>query len=236
MDRMNREPALAFENVTVRYEPDATPVLTNVTFSLAAGERAALVGLNGSGKTTLLMAAVGLIGHNGGIQACGTRVTRRTAAEVRDKVGFLFNVPEDQLLFPRVIEDAAFGLLRRGENREEAYRRTSAVLNGLGVGWLAEWPIHHLSHGQKQRVALAGALVGKPPLLLLDEPSAGLDPPGKLSLAALLAALDAAMLIATHDLDFAARLCRRFIALDGGRVSYDGPDTGTIRRAWRMEA
>jgi cobalt/nickel transport system ATP-binding protein len=232
---MNGERALVFDGVTVRYEPDAAPVLAGVTFSLAAGERAALVGLNGSGKTTLLMAAVGLVGHEGRILVCGTPVARRTAAAVRDKVGFLFNVPEDQLLFPKVIEDAAFGPLRRGEERTEAYRRAGAVLDDLGVGELAEWPLHHLSHGQKQRVALAGALVTRPPLLLLDEPSAGLDPPGKMALARLLGGLGAAMLVATHDLKFAERLCRRFIVLDGGRILHDGGDAAAVQRTWGME-
>ncbi|MFH1267261.1 MAG: ABC transporter ATP-binding protein [Planctomycetota bacterium] len=232
---MNVAPALTFDRVTVRYERGAAPVLEDVTFSLAAGERAALVGLNGSGKTTLLMAAVGLVGHEGKIRVCGTPVGRRTAAEVREKVGFLFNVPEDQLLFPRVIGDAAFGVLRRGVERKEAYSRAAAALDGLGVGKLAEWPLHHLSHGQKQRVALAGALVTAPPLLLLDEPSASLDPPGKQALARLLGELSTAMLIATHDLEFAARIGRRFIALDGGRVIYDGEDPGTIKRTWAMD-
>jgi cobalt/nickel transport system ATP-binding protein len=228
-------PALAFDRVTVRYERGAAPVLEDVTFSLAAGERAALVGLNGSGKTTLLLAAVGLVGHEGEIRVCGLPVGRRTAAEVREKVGFLFNVPEDQLLFPRVIEDAAFGVLRRGVERNEAYRRAAESLDALGVGPLAEWPLHHLSHGQKQRVALAGALVTAPPLLLLDEPSAGLDPPGKLALTRLLGGLRAAMLTATHDLEFAARIGRRYIALDGGRIVYDGTNPGVVKRAWAMD-
>lgn len=232
---MSGGPALVFDGVTVRYEPDAPPVIVGVSFTLAAGERAALVGLNGSGKTTLFMAAVGLVGHEGVIRVCGTPVARRTAAEVRRNTGFLFNVPEDQLLFPKVIEDAAFGLLRRGEEREEAYRKARKALGDLGVGTLAERPVHHLSHGQKQRVALAGALVTRPPLLLLDEPSAGLDPPGKLALAGLLDRLDAAMLVATHDLDFAGRLCRRFIALDGGRIVYDGGEAAAVRRTWGMD-
>ena len=227
-------PALAFDRVTVRYEPDAGPAVDNVTFSLAAGERAALVGLNGSGKTTLLIAAVGLVTCEGEIRVCGTPVSRRTASDVRDQVGFLFNVPEDQLLFPKVIEDAAFGLLRRGSARTDAYRRAAAALDSLGVGALAEWPLQHLSHGQKQRVALAGAIITAPPLLLLDEPSASLDPPGRRSLARLLDRLDAAMLIATHDLDFACRLCRRFIVLEGGRIAHDGEDVSIVRHLWEI--
>lgn len=228
-------PALAFDRVTVRYEPDAGPAIDDVTFSIGAGERTALVGLNGSGKTTLLMAAVGLVKCEGEIRVCGTAVSPRTAAAVRDHVGFLFNVPEDQLLFPKVIEDAAFGLLRRGSARTEAYRRAAAALDSLGVGALSEWPLQHLSHGQKQRVALAGAIVADPPLLLLDEPSASLDPPGRRSLARLLDRLDAAILIATHDLDFACRFCRRFIVLENGRIAHDGKDVSTARRFFETE-
>lgn len=228
----NGASALSFDRVAVRYEAGAPPVFEDVSFSLAPGEKAALVGLNGSGKTTLLMAAVGLIGHEGEIRVSGTALGRRTVSEVRDKIGFLFNVPEDQLLFPQAIEDAAFGALSRGADRKDAYRRAAEALEDLGVGALAEWPLHHLSHGQKQRVALAGALVTAPPLLLLDEPSAGLDPPGRRSLAKLLRGLGAAMLIATHDLGFVSGLVRRFILLDGGRISYDGPDPAAIERAW----
>jgi cobalt/nickel transport system ATP-binding protein len=235
MDHMRVGNALAFEGVNVCYQPGAAPVLSDVTFSISAGERVALLGLNGSGKTTLLMATVGLVGHQGGISVCGVPVGRNTLAKVREKIGFLFNVPEDQLLFPLVIEDVAFSLLARGEERGEAYRQAAKVLDELGAGGLAGCPIHKLSHGQKLRVALAGALVTRPPLLLLDEPSAGLDPPGKTALSQVLGGLDAAMLVASHDLEFAGRLCRRFIAIDGGRIVYNGEDVSAVRRKWGME-
>lgn len=227
--------ALVFENVTVRYQRDSAPALEGVTLSLDAGERAALVGLNGSGKTTLLLAAVGLLGYEGDIRVCGTPVRRETLAGVREKAGFLFHAPEDQLLFPEAIEDAAFGLLRRGATREQAYRKAGSLLDELGVGHLARAPLARLSHGQKQRVALAGVLALRPPLLLLDEPSAGLDPPGRRALAQILDRLDAAVLVATHDLEFGGRLCRRFIALDRGRVAYDGPDAAAVKQLWGME-
>jgi len=233
---MSGRKILVFDGVTVRYEPGAPPVLEGVTFELGEGERAALVGLNGSGKTTLLLAAVGLVGHEGLIEVDGVPLGRRTAGEVRRKVGFLFNAPEDQILFPQVIEDAAFGLLRRGDARETAYRRAGELLDEFGLGGLARWPVLHLSHGQKQRLALAGALVTRPPLLLLDEPTASLDPPGRKALARLLGGFEAATLVATHDLDFAGRLCRRYIVLDGGRVVYDGGDPSVVRQAWDADA
>jgi cobalt/nickel transport system ATP-binding protein len=226
------QPALVLRHVTIQYEPSAPATLKEVSITVAAGERVALVGLNGSGKTTMLMATVGLVPHAGEIEVCGIPVLRRRLSEVRERVGFVFNVPEDQLLFPRVLDDTAFGLLRRGVPSGEAARKAMAVLDSLGIGHLADFSLHHLSHGQKQRVALAGALVTEPPLLLLDEPSAGLDPPGKQVLARLLQRQPAAMVIATHDLDFAKRLCARFVMLEKGRLVFDGADAAQVFERW----
>ncbi|MBN2381267.1 ABC transporter ATP-binding protein [bacterium] len=225
---------LEFSNVTIRYESDMGPVITQMSFAITAGERVALIGLNGSGKTTLLLAVVGLVPHEGRILIEGTILERKTVTRVRDQIGFLFNVPEDQLLFPKVIEDVSFGLLRRGMTREEVSEKAGLILNRLGLGHLTETPLHHLSHGQKQRVALAGALITGPPLLLLDEPSAGLDPPGKRDLAAIMSDLPATMLVATHDLDFASTCCSRFIMLEHGRLVSDSHDTIEAVRRWKL--
>jgi cobalt/nickel transport system ATP-binding protein len=228
-------PALDLRDVSVRYEHGAPCVIDSATFSVAPGERVALLGLNGSGKTTLLMAAAGLVPHEGRLSVCGLDVGPKSLAAVRAQIGFLFNVPEDQLLFPRVVDDVAFGLLRQGVGGAEARARAGEALAALRVAHVAEAPLHHLSHGQKQRVALAGALVTGPPLLLLDEPSAGLDPPGRRSLVELLARRGAAVVVATHDLDFAARLCQRFLVLERGRIAADEPEVGTVRRRWEVD-
>ncbi|MFO8071356.1 MAG: ABC transporter ATP-binding protein [Polyangia bacterium] len=226
--------ALRCTKVTLRHEPDAAPTLSDVSFSMEEGERVALVGLNGAGKTTLLMSLVGLVPHEGEIEICGKPLERRSIVEIRRKIGFLFNVPEDQLLFPRAIEDVAFGPLQAGRSREESFDLAEKALESLGVGKLGDTPLHHLSHGQKQRVALAGALVTEPSLLLLDEPTAGLDPPGKLELAELLCVQTSAQLIATHDLDFADSVCSRIILIEGGTVAESSVSTTEIRSHWKM--
>lgn len=229
-------PALEFRDVCVRYPRSGQATVDGVTFSVAPGERVALLGLNGSGKTTLLRSAVGLVAHEGEIRVAGVPVTPRTLVDVRARVGFLFNVPEDQLLFPKVIDDVAFALLRRGLPATEATAKARESLDALGVGQLAESTVYDLSHGQKQRVALAGALVTEPPLLLLDEPSAGLDPPGKRALAGLLQAHGAAMLVATHDLDFARRICTRYLMLEDAGLAFDGPEADEALRRWDPES
>jgi cobalt/nickel transport system ATP-binding protein len=226
--------ALEFRDVTVRYDHEDEPILTALSFAVQPGERAALVGLNGSGKTTLLSAAVALVPHDGEIHVAGERLQRKTVGGIRDRIGFVFNVPEDQLLFPKVLDDVSFGLVRRGMPAAEAAAKATCALGALGIAHLTDCALHHLSHGQKQRVALAGALATEPSLLLLDEPTAGLDPPGKRALAKLLGCLDAAMVIATHDLDFAASLCTRFLMLDQGRLVVDGKDQDEVKRRWDL--
>ncbi len=227
-----KPPALSCRSVTVRYEHHGQAVLDGVSLEISAGERVALVGLNGSGKTTLLMAAVGLVPHHGDIEVGGIRVTHSTLPQVREQVGFVFNVPEDQLLFPRVIDDVAFALLRRGVPAPQAAEKATDVLQSLALASLAEQSLHHLSHGQKQRVALAGALVAAPPLLLLDEPSAGLDPPAKRGLADLLRQQPAAMLVATHDLSFARKFCDRFVMLHQNQVVTDEAEVKQRLEHW----
>jgi cobalt/nickel transport system ATP-binding protein len=224
--------ALSCRDVSVRYEQGGAGVLSGVSFAVAQGERVALLGLNGSGKTTFLKSLVGLVPHEGEIRIAGTVLARGSLSTIREQIGFLFNVPEDQLLFPKVIDDVAFALVRQGRSRGEASAKAAETLEALGIGHLADASVHHLSHGQTQRVALAGALVTTPGLLLLDEPSAGLDPPAKQGLAHLLAGLDAAMLIATHDIVFAKKVCDRFLHLEKGGLISDGAEIPKAFQGW----
>jgi energy-coupling factor transporter ATP-binding protein EcfA2 len=212
---------LTLRNVRVRYRPDAPDALCGVSLALSAGERCALLGLNGSGKTTLLAAIAGLLPYSGTIEVDGIALAPATLRRVRDRLGFLFGTPDDQLLFPQVLDDVAFTLERRGASRDEARRRAAAMLDELGIGGLASSAPHQLSQGQRQRVALAGVLVADPPLVLMDEPTSSLDPVGREELARRLDRQRAALLVATHDADFARRVARRFIVLDAGRIVED---------------
>lgn len=221
------------KNVSARYSAEDPAVIQDISLNIAPGEHVALLGLNGSGKTTLLYAAVGLIHFEGQISVCSIPLSKTTERQVRDNVGFLFGIPDDQILFPCVMDDIAFTLERRGIPRIEAQQKTLPLMRRLGIENLASHSPHRLSHGQIQRVALAGALVANPALLLLDEPSAALDPAGKKDLAGLLASLDAAMLIATHDIEFARLICRRFIVLANGSITEDTCDPEKLPDHWR---
>jgi energy-coupling factor transporter ATP-binding protein EcfA2 len=224
--------ALSFHDVSVRYRQEDPFVLHGISLDIAPGERVALLGLNGSGKTTLLYSAVGLVPYAGEISVGDVILSKTTERSIRDHVGFLFGIPDDQILFPNVLDDIAFTMERRGIPREEARQQALPIMKSLGIDNLAARSPHRLSHGQMQRVALAGALVSKPPLLLLDEPSAALDPVGKEETAGLLVSLNTAMLIATHDLAFARSVCNRFVVLVNGTIADDRTDPESISRDW----
>jgi cobalt/nickel transport system ATP-binding protein len=220
------------ELVDVSVRVGATDALRNVSLTVRVGERVALLGLNGSGKTSLLLALAGLVPHAGRITIGGQLLDERSAKRLRLAMGFVFAVPEDQLLFPEVLDDVVFGLVQRGVGRDEARQRALAMLSQLAAESLAHRATHELSHGERLRVALAGAVVTRPDLLLLDEPSAGLDPPARRQLAELLGGLRSTQLIATHDVPFARRSCHRFIQLESGRVAAEGTPDELPRDWW----
>jgi energy-coupling factor transporter ATP-binding protein EcfA2 len=222
-------PVLEFKSVTIRYPGNSKNTISNVSFHVHPDERVALFGLNGSGKTTLLLAAVGLVPFTGSIFIDGMSVERKNFQNVRDRTGFLFNIPEDQILFPRVIDDVAYGLIRKGMPQKAAHEKSLSVLASLGILDSAECSPFQLSHGQRQRIALAGALVTYPSVLLLDEPSSALDPRGKLSLADVLHSVASSILIATHDVEFASRTCSRFLVLCDNELR-EFTDCGEVER------
>jgi cobalt/nickel transport system ATP-binding protein len=224
-------PVLKIEQLHVDYS-GAVEALGGIDLEVGAGQRVALLGLNGSGKTSLLLAAAGLIPHRGSIQIGSKPLTPASASQIRRDIGVVFSVPEDQLLFPQVLEDVAFGLVSRGAAIPDAKQEAAHALERLDALELASRSPYELSHGERLRVALAGAIVTEPALLLLDEPAAGLDPPTKRRLAGLLTTLPSAILIATHDLEFARLCCHEFVLLERGQLRERGLVADGLDSLW----
>jgi cobalt/nickel transport system ATP-binding protein len=228
-------PALRVHGLRYRY-PDGTPALDGVDLEIAPGEAVALIGPNGAGKSTLLLHLVGILHGEGVVEAFGLKPSGRELKVLRQRVGLLFEDPDDQLFMPRVRDDVGFGPRNMGLPPEEVARRVEQALASTGMSGAEERAPHHLSSGQKKRVALATLLAMEPELLLLDEPTSTLDPRGRRELIRILEALPVARLIATHDLELVLELCPRAVLLDGGRIVADGPSTELLSNAELVEA
>ncbi|MEV0227919.1 ABC transporter ATP-binding protein [Nonomuraea sp. NPDC050786] len=204
--------------------PDGTQALFGVDLSIARGERVALLGPNGAGKTTLVMHLNGILtaGH-GSVTVAGTPVRKDTLKEVRQRVGLVFQDPDDQLFMPTVRDDVAFGPANAGLRGEDLDRVVKDALERVGMLEAADRPPHHLSFGQRRRVAVATVLAMSPEILVLDEPSSNLDPAARRELAEILRSLDVTVLMVTHDLPYALELCERSLILSGGVIAADGP-------------
>ncbi len=215
-------PAVELAGVAFEY-PDGTRALSDVSFAAAPGEAVALLGPNGAGKSTLLLHLNGyLTPTRGEVHIAGAPLRRDTLARARRAVGMVFQDPDDQLFMPTVREDVAFGPLNLGASPAEAEARAVAALERVGGAHLADRAPHRLSFGEKRAAAIATVLAMEPEILVLDEPSANLDPRGRRRLRELLASFEHTRLIATHDLELAVQLCPRTIILDGGSVVADG--------------
>lgn len=215
---------------------DGTKALNGINFAMFPGECVALLGPNGSGKTTLLLHLNGTLSGEGTIHISGIEINKSNAAEVRRKVGVVFQDSDEQLFMPTVFEDVLFGPLNLGWPRDVAEQKARLALQSVGLS--AEYenrPPYHLSAGEKKRVALAGVLVMDPEVLVLDEPTTSLDPPGQRALLELLRSIPQPKLIATHDTDFASRLATRAIFLENGQIVADGDLTSIVRQfSWRL--
>lgn len=215
----------------LRYQyADSGPVLNGIDFDLNAGESVALLGSNGSGKTTFALHLNGILQGEGQVEVAGIRVTPSTLEDVRRKVGFVFQSSENQLFLPTVLEDVMFGLLNQGVPAEQAKSRAMAMLESLHLSHYANRNPFHLSAGEKRRAALAGVLIMSPDVLILDEPTTFLDPPGIRELAAMLNNLSMAKLIITHDSRFALDTTTRASFFDKGRILAEGPTREIIER------
>jgi cobalt/nickel transport system ATP-binding protein len=203
----------------LRYRyPNGVPALSGVDLEVADGERVAVLGPNGAGKTTLMLHLNGLLRGDGELDVAGLTDAR----ELRAAVGLVFQDPDDQLFMPTVGEDVAFGPLNLGVPLDEVHARVAAALAAVRMEHVTGRAPHQLSLGQRRRVAIATVLAMRPRLLVLDEPSANLDPRARRELLEVLDGVDRTMLVVTHDLPFAAQLCERAVLLSNGRVVADG--------------
>ncbi|MFQ6048168.1 MAG: energy-coupling factor ABC transporter ATP-binding protein [Phycisphaerae bacterium] len=229
------QPAILVEGLSYRY-PDGTTALQQVDLRVERGSKVGLVGPNGAGKSTLLLCLDGFLASNGAVQIAGLAVRRQNLRRIRSHIGLVFQNPDDQLFMPRLFDDVAFGPINQRLSAEQVRQRVGEALSAVGLTGLEEKAPHHLSMGQKRNATLAAVLAMRPDLLLLDEPSANLDPRWRRRLMGLLAGLKTTMLIASHDLDLIAELCDRVVVLDGGRTVAEGPTGAILADAALMEA
>ena len=216
--------------------PGGQPALRGVSLRIEPGEKVALVGPNGAGKSTLMLHLNGILGDaTAPVRVCGLAPTRENLPLIRGKVGLVFQNPDDQLFSPTVFEDVAFGPLYQGLPEGEVRRRAEQALAQVGMAGFEGRLSHQLSLGQKKRVAIATVLSMMPEVLVLDEPTAGLDPRGRRQLIGLLRDLPVTMLVSTHDMWLVDELFPRMIVMDDGRVVADGATAELLAQADLLE-
>ena len=225
------DPVIRLDNLTYTY-PDGRRALDGVTLAINPGESVAIAGANGAGKSTLLMHLNGIIhGANGAVKISGLPVTAANLKTIRARVGVVFQNPDDQLFCPDVFDDVAFGPINLGLPEAEVRTRVTDSLTAVGLPGYERRSSHHLSLGEKKRIALASVLSMRPEVLALDEPSSNLDPAAKWGLINLLKSLDITKVIVSHDLELIEALCPRLVILKQGKVLADGPTAEIMKQA-----
>ncbi len=210
------------EHLSFAY-PDGHPALRDVSLKIEPCEKVALVGPNGAGKSTLMLHLNGILkSASGGVRVCGLDVQPGNMGRVRAAVGLVFQDPDDQLFSPTVFDDVAFGPLYQGLAPAEVKARVDQALAAVGMSVYRDRVSYHLSMGEKKRIAIATVLSMQPEILVLDEPTAGLDPRARRSFINLLRDLDQTMLVSTHDMRLVAELFPRTVVMDEGRIVADG--------------
>jgi cobalt/nickel transport system ATP-binding protein len=221
----NENISLLIEELAFAY-PDGNQALFGVSLKISKGERVALLGPNGAGKTTLVMHLNGILSTlHGKVFVAGKLVDSKDKEglkQIRSKVGIVFQDPDDQLFMPTVGQDVAFGPYNMGLRDAELDEVVTQALSMVGMLEYKDRPPHHLSFGQRRRVAVATVLAMKPEILVLDEPSSNLDPASRRELAEILRSLDITIIMVTHDLPYAYELCERSLILSGGIIAADG--------------
>ena len=217
------EGSVVVEHLHFSY-PDGFEALRGIDLRVARGEKVALVGPNGAGKSTLILHLNGTSSaSHGAVRIDGVTVERQSIRRIRAAVGLVFQDPDDQLFSPTVFDDVAFGPLHMGVSDDQVHGRVEAALAAVGMAGFERRLPHHLSLGQRKRVALATVLSMDPSVLVFDEPSAGLDPRGRRQLIELLRSLSHTVIVATHDMRLVEDVLPRTVVMDGGLIVADGP-------------
>jgi cobalt/nickel transport system ATP-binding protein len=217
---------LLLKDIVYAY-PDGTEAISGIDLEIVRGEFAGILGYNGSGKTTLLKVMDGLIrDFQGSVFLDGVDIRSLAAREIYRKMGIVFQNPNDQLFAPTVFEDVAFGPMNMAFTEKEVIRRVNEALRAVEMDGYAKKSIHHLSFGQKKRVCIAGLLSMGHEILLLDEPTAGLDPIGEYQMMNLLTSLnkerDVTIVMATHSVDLVPVFLDRLYILNKGKIVRGG--------------
>ena len=228
--------ALDLRDVTFAY-PDGHLALHGIDLAVEAGQRLAVLGPNGAGKTTLVLTLNGILNPSSGtVAVSGLPVVKSNLREIRRRVGIVFQDPDDQLFMPTVRDDVAFGPANLGLRGDELDEAVAEALATVGMTAAADRSPHHLSFGERRRVALATVLAMHPDVLVLDEPSSNLDPAARRELADIVLGLDVTVVLVTHDLPYALQLCERSVVLDNGRLVADGPTANLLADEAMMAA
>ena len=211
---------ITVENLSFSY-PDGQQALTDVSLGIYRGDSVAIVGPNGAGKSTLVLHFNGILRSNGHIKLLGKAVDENNLRWVRSRVGLVFQNPDDQLFSPTVFDDVAFGPMNMGHSEAEVEQAVKLSLELVSMAGFEKRSPHHLSVGEKKRIALATVLSMSPEVLVIDEPTSNLDPRGKWDIIEVLKGLSVTKIVVSHDLEMVEALCRRMIIIDRGRVVAD---------------
>jgi len=220
------EEVIKIDNLFFNY-PDGQTALKGINLTVYRGEAVALIGPNGAGKSTLLLHLNGILRSNGVVKVLGRPIDEANLKWVRGKAGLVFQNPDDQLFSPTVFDDVAFGPINMGYSETEVRQSVARALEWVGITGYEHRSSHHLSVGEKKRIAIATVLAMMPEILAVDEPSSNLDPRSKWSLVSLLKRLPITKVIASHDLELVKAVCQRTVVLDQGEIVAEG-DTAQI--------
>ena len=211
--------------------------LRGISCTARAGERIGLIGANGAGKSTLLKLLVGLEDlQEGSISVCGLPLEKKNLPQIRSSLGYVFQDSDSQLFMARVEDDLAFAPRNYGFSEEETQQRVQKAMQAVGIENLAGRSIHKLSGGEKKLAAIATILTTDPQVILMDEPSAALDPKNRRNLIRVINGLPQLKILASHDLDFILDTCDRVLLLSAGQIVADGPAREILRDRELLEA